>query len=1492
MDSFFGRKKAKTRHSSVSGVTELNESASVPYDKLPSPRSPLPVGTISQGVISGGVISAPMTNPTLTSDGVELNKYMIQRSRAERDKAYDLYPNHRPASPSNTVSWSDSSTAYSDSSQSKPPRDPQTARARRSEASSTSSIHSRSPNMSDFGQIPSQHPSSSSTIRPTSTMTTRSEGHRLSRYAPSLVASDVGSHLSHLYHPHRSHNPDEFEFPRPTDDEIEALFEQVKLTRGVDDLNLPVEQKWNLVKSDLHIRWKEEKTRDEQAKRQIETGQSSAIIVDTPEWYVRKFLDKTITPKQASSLQVSLRSKEESCSWFHHFIEIQGTSVLAQTLNHISRKGSSRREHDIQLEYEVAKCLKHIFNNHSATDKALAHPQIVTQVASSLNSPHIPTRKLLLDLLSFLTYWNEGKIQPVVVSALEVLSSSNNENGGVYDFWFKSFEQTLSGRGKMGSLVGASEDVKKAGGIDTNLNDYALSNLILIVGILDFIEDLDLRLHHRSRMESAGLHHIIALCQQFNVPNIDKKLRQLQGSFDEDERNLRSQLDQEILKDLNNPGDVYKAIFAKIESSKARDYFLSMMQHLLLIREEGEPMVHYYQLIDSMVTDIVMDKKLAGAEQRFGHSVERIIAQFNETGRLQEVEDELQKSRSEALRLKLENDALLDEISKGQDGMVGRLKEEMLRLEQKLATSRETTVRLQNQVESERAEYEDQINQLETQIIELFRMLKEVGRGVTTVLDTGGMDRKTLVQTLEKQFQRTQTINKLEGKDSDDDDREDTPGKSSLRRSRVLTSKKSLSKKGDKAEDSNRASQFMDAEDAHAEEQIQQQLNAGASFVSNSPSSISRSIRGSPRPGGSKTSDKLAGRYDHLEDFVSGGDSSLQYVQGEDSTDDGSLRLTHPTNDNVPTSVSSDGSHDTGITPGPGSLADQLSFPGSAPSSSSSSLASSPAPPPPPMPGANPLSARKDLPITPNIKMKQLQWDKLPQQQVAKTVWNEDQPSRENEMIKILKDDGVWMEMEEDFKAKQLVINLMARQKRAELKSVLDVETKKRVEILIQGVKKLEPEEIARKIQQFDQDLCTQVFLSELKRVLPSPEQVGKLNVYRNADPKELAELHPADRLMVKLIQIDRLGPRIEGMLYKCAFDERWSLLDDGAQKLTEAGNALLNAKSFKELLSLILLVGNYMNGSGIKGGAFGFRVSSVNKLVDTKSVNNTTLLHFLERTVVKHFPAMEEFLEELEKPAEAYRVNLQEVRKGHIDLRDGLKQIRKELGDHFADMNRNDQFGIRMWSFVKKANAQVEDLGDDVNSASAVFTEVVKYYGEEDRNMTSSEFYAIFKTFVTSYRKCKADNQSFAEARLAVEKRKQVAQEMRENREKAAAANNESDDVLDSLLEKLRNGEGGRKSRRTRGTAEAQPAIPLTLQLDSSAVNDTADIARDMLAQLQSNGFAPMPSPTATSNPSTRRRTRRRMEAPTSDSLLDLRTPTSPLAVEVDLDLGSETDS
>lgn len=63
--------------------------------------------------------------------------------------------------------------------------------------------------------------------------------------------------------------------------------------------------------------------------------------------------------------------------------------------------------------------------------------------------------------------------------------------------------------------------------------------------------------------------------------------------------------------------------------------------------------------------------------------------------------------------------------------------------------------------------------------------------------------------------------------------------------------------------------------------------------------------------------------------------------------------------------------------------------------------------------------------------------------------------------------------------------------------------------------------------------------------------------MYRNAEPEELASLHPSDRLMVQLIKIERLGPRIEGMLYRRMFDEVWSLLDDVSRGIwSEASSA------------------------------------------------------------------------------------------------------------------------------------------------------------------------------------------------------------------------------------------------------------------------------------------------------------------------------------------------
>lgn len=79
--------------------------------------------------------------------------------------------------------------------------------------------------------------------------------------------------------------------------------------------------------------------------------------------------------------------------------------------------------------------------------------------------------------------------------------------------------------------------------------------------------------------------------------------------------------------------------------------------------------------------------------------------------------------------------------------------------------------------------------------------------------------------------------------------------------------------------------------------------------------------------------------------------------------------------------------------------------------------------------------------------------------------------------------------------------------------------------------------------------------------------------MYRNTtNPEELAGLHLADRLMVQLIKIERLAPRIQGMLYKSKFEDSIALLEDGARKLIEASDNLLHAAKFKELMNVSVL--------------------------------------------------------------------------------------------------------------------------------------------------------------------------------------------------------------------------------------------------------------------------------------------------------------------------------
>ena len=272
-----------------------------------------------------------MTNPTLTTGGTELNKHAILKRRAERDLNYSQDgPGHRTGSPSPSVS----STA----SMSKPIVDlstlptpatgyTTTSSRRTNDAAVSPSTSSpgglRSPVMADFGQFPRGNTTASNryptlaaaTYRPNSSATTRSDSNRNSKPSPSVASNTSDSYISHLPHLHLHHRHssiDEFNFPRPeTEEEIELLFERVKSRLGIHDShNITIDQKWQIVHQDEQARFREERKKQSDMKRQTAAGQPVVQVFtkDSPEWYLKKFMDMSITPKHVQSLAVSLRT--------------------------------------------------------------------------------------------------------------------------------------------------------------------------------------------------------------------------------------------------------------------------------------------------------------------------------------------------------------------------------------------------------------------------------------------------------------------------------------------------------------------------------------------------------------------------------------------------------------------------------------------------------------------------------------------------------------------------------------------------------------------------------------------------------------------------------------------------------------------------------------------------------------------------------------------------------------------------------------------------------------------------------------------------------------------------------------------------------------------------------------------------------------------------------------------------------------------------------
>ncbi|XP_045685465.1 formin-like protein 3 isoform X3 [Phyllostomus hastatus] len=413
-------------------------------------------------------------------------------------------------------------------------------------------------------------------------------------------------------------------------------------------------------------------------------------------------------------------------------------------------------------------------------------------------------------------------------------------------------------------------------------------------------------------------------------------------------------------------------------------------------------------------------------------------------------------------------------------------------------------------------------------------------------------------------------------------------------------------------------------------------------------------------------------------------------------------------------------------------------------------------PPAPPLPGAAPsvvltvgLSAiRIKKPIKTKFRLPVFNWTALKPNQISGTVFSELDDEKILEDLDLDK-------FEELFKTKAQgpALDLICSknktaQKAASKVTLLEANRAKNLAITLRKAGR-SAEEICRAVHTYDLQTLPVDFVECLMRFLPTEAEVKLLRQYER-ERQPLEELAAEDRFMLLFSKVERLTQRMAGMAFLGNFQDNLQMLTPQLNAIIAASASVKSSQKLKQMLEIILALGNYMNSSK-RGAVYGFKLQSLDLLLDTKSTDRKmTLLHFIALTVKEKYPDLANFWHELHFVEKAAAVSLENVLLDVKELGRGMELIRRECSIHDNSVLRN---------FLTTNEGKLDKLQRDAKTAEEAYNAVVRYFGESPKTTPPSVFFPVFVRFIRSYKEAEQENEA-RKKQEEVMREKQLAQE------------------------------------------------------------------------------------------------------------------------------------
>ncbi|XP_069381834.1 formin-like protein 1 [Paralichthys olivaceus] len=379
--------------------------------------------------------------------------------------------------------------------------------------------------------------------------------------------------------------------------------------------------------------------------------------------------------------------------------------------------------------------------------------------------------------------------------------------------------------------------------------------------------------------------------------------------------------------------------------------------------------------------------------------------------------------------------------------------------------------------------------------------------------------------------------------------------------------------------------------------------------------------------------------------------------------------------------------------------------------------------PPPGVPNAPALKSKK--PIQTKFRMPLLNWQALQPNQVSGTVFNELDDEQVLEELNMDMFEDVFKTRAQSNTTDLSNVKKKVVQKAPSKTSLMETNKAKNLAITLRKGGKT-PSAICTAIETYDQQALSIDFLELLEHFIPSDFEM-KLLINYEKDGRPLEELANEDQFMLRFGKIPRLNQRIKTLTFMGNFPDTVKHLQPQLNSIIAASMSIKSSVKLKKILEIILAFGNYMNSSK-RGAVYGFRLQSLDMLLETKSTDRSqTLLHFITNIIQEKYPDLADFHTELHFVDKAALTSLDGILQDIRSLQRGMEMTKKEF------LVQDDSTVLK--EFIKENSEQLESLIKDSKTAQEAYGSVVEYFGENPKTTQPSMFFPMFGRLIKAYK-------------------------------------------------------------------------------------------------------------------------------------------------------------